>query len=421
MKVLLVGQGGREHALARALARSPRVDGLVAAPGNAGIADVADCRPARPSDTSALLELVDRERPDLVVVGPEGPLVEGLVDELESRGVPAFGPRRDAARLEGSKAWAKELCERHGIPAPRSQAFTDLDDAAAFLDELEPPYVVKADGLAAGKGVVVAADREEAVHALKERLVDRAFGESGERVLIEEHLVGREVSAFALTDGRTVLPIGLAQDFKRALDGDEGPNTGGMGAFAPVPWAEGHLPAIEDILRGTVRALAAEGVEYRGVVYAGLMVTADGPQVLEYNCRFGDPETQALLPRLRSDLADALRATAEGRLEEAAVEWSPEACVTVVLASGGYPGEYRTGHPVSGLEAIGEAEDVAAFHAGTALRDGRVVTAGGRVLAVSALGRDVAEARARAYEACSLVSFEGMHYRSDIAKEAADG
>ncbi|HEX9823375.1 MAG TPA: phosphoribosylamine--glycine ligase [Actinomycetota bacterium] len=421
MRVLLVGQGGREHALAWGLARSARVDSLVVAPGNAGTAELAENRAVDPGDVRGMVDLALAVRADLVVVGPEAPLVDGLVDELEAAGIAAFGPRRDAARIEGSKAWAKEVCERGGVPVARSRTFTALGEATAYLDELPPPFVVKADGLAAGKGVVVTDDRDEAMRALKASLVDRVFGEAGARVLVEEHLEGREVSAFALTDGKTVLPLVLARDYKRALDGDLGPNTGGMGAHSPVPFAEPHRPAIEAILRDSVAGMAASGIEYRGLLYAGLMLTADGPKVLEFNCRFGDPETQVLVPRLASDLAEALEAAATGRLSEVTLRWSPEACVTVVLASGGYPGAYATGLPIDGLEDAAALPGAHVFHAGTDRREGRVVTAGGRVLAVSGLGPDLADARRRAYEACSLLSFDGMHHRRDIAKEVAGG
>jgi phosphoribosylamine--glycine ligase len=420
VKVLLVGSGGREHALAWGLSRGPGVERILVAPGNAGVEDIAERHPVDATDVPALVELARSERVDLVVVGPEAPLVDGLVDALEAAGIAAFGPRREAARIEGSKSWAKEVCEAGGVPVARSRTFTSFDEAAAYLEELPAPYVVKADGLAAGKGVVVTDDRAEAERALKERLVDRVFGEAGASVLVEEHLEGEEVSAFALTDGKTVLPLVLARDFKRASDGDEGPNTGGMGAHSPVPFAEPHLPEIERILRDSVAGMAASGVEYRGLLYAGLMLTADGPKVLEFNCRFGDPETQVVVPRLRSDLAEALSAAATGRLSEVSLEWSAEACVTVVMASGGYPGDYGTGLPIEGLDQVA-GPDVVVFHAGTERREGRVVTAGGRVLAVSGLGPDVAAARGRAYEACSLLSFEGMHYRRDIAKEVVGG
>ncbi|MFB3737799.1 MAG: phosphoribosylamine--glycine ligase [Candidatus Velamenicoccus archaeovorus] len=422
MKVLVVGGGGREHALAWRLARDATVDRVVAAPGNAGIAREATCLPVAADDVRGIVRLVERESIDLTVVGPEGPLVAGLVDELEAAGHRVFGPTRQGARIEGSKAWTKELCARYGIPAARSQAFTDLGEAMASLDALEPPYVVKADGLAAGKGVVIAERRDEAVAALRAALVDRVFGEAGATVLLEEHLEGPEVSAFALTDGRTVLPLAMAQDFKRVGDGDTGPNTGGMGAYSPVPFVDGaDADRIRDeILVRAVRAMASEGVRYRGVLYAGLMLTAEGPKLLEFNARFGDPETQAVIPRLRSDLGELLLACVDGTLGDRRVAWSPEACVTVVLTSGGYPGEYRTGVPVDGLDDGSDRDGVAVFHAGTTERGGRVVTSGGRVLAVSALGRDLAEARARAYERCRGISFEGMRYRGDIAQRVAE-
>jgi phosphoribosylamine---glycine ligase len=423
MRVLVVGQGGREHAIVWRLAQNPTVDRLFAAPGNAGIEEVASCVHVAATDIPGIVELVDREGIDLTVVGPESPLVAGLVDELDRHGFRAFGPTAAAARLEGSKAWAKELCEKHGIPAPRSRSFTEPGEAVDYLDSLAPPYVVKADGLAGGKGVTIAAKREEAVRAIEDRLVRRSFGKAGARVLVEEHLTGREVSAVALTDGRAVLPLMLARDYKRALDGDEGPNTGGMGAYSPVPFvdAETQSHVVEDILKATVAALDAEGIRYQGALYAGLMLTAEGPKVLEFNCRLGDPETQAVLPRLTSDLGESLLACVEGNLGVYRLGWSPSACVTVVLASGGYPDEHRTGLPITGLNEAAAVPDVTVFHAGTARRDGKVVTAGGRVLAVSALGEDLADARRRAYEAASLISFDGMRYRTDIAKEAARG
>jgi phosphoribosylamine---glycine ligase len=423
MRVLVVGQGGREHALVWRLSQNPTVDRLFAAPGNAGIEEVASCVHAAATDIPGIVELVDREGVDLTVVGPETPLVAGLVDELDRHGFRAFGPSADAARIEGSKAWAKELCEKHGIPAPRSRSFTEAGEAIDYLDGLEPPYVVKADGLAAGKGVSIAATRDDAVRAIEDRLVRMSFGKAGARVLVEEHLTGKEVSAVALTDGRAVLPLMLAQDYKRAFDGDEGPNTGGMGAYSPVPFvdAESQSHIVEDILKAAVSAMDAEGIRYQGALYAGLMLTSDGPKVLEFNCRLGDPETQAVLPRLTSDLGESLLACVEGNLGVYRLGWSPLACVTVVLASGGYPDEHQTGLPISGLNEAVALPNVTVFHAGTARRDGKVVTAGGRVLSVSALGDDLADARRRAYEAASLISFEGIHYRTDIAKEAAGG
>ncbi len=421
MRILVVGGGGREHALVWKLAQNPTVDRLFAAPGNAGIAREATCVPVASHDLRGIVELVERENIDLTVVGPEAPLVGGLVDELELAGRRVFGPHREAARIEGSKAWTKDLCRRYGIPAARSGAFSEVEPALEYLDSLEPPYVIKADGLAAGKGVVIAEDRSEAVLAIRACLVDRVFGEAGATVVVEEHLTGSEVSAFALTDGREVLPLVMAQDFKRVGDGDRGPNTGGMGSYSPVPEVDEATAARiwDEILSRAVRAMETEGVRYRGVLYAGLMLTDDGPKVLEFNCRFGDPETQAILPRLRSDLGELLLACVEGNLSNYRALFSPETCVTVVIASGGYPGEFRTGVEVHGLDDAEAVEGVLVFHAGTALREGRVVTAGGRVLAVSALGATAAEARARAYEACSRIFFEGMLYRRDIAERVA--
>lgn len=396
---------------------------MVAAPGNAGIARLARCEPVAADDVADQVALAEREGVDLVVVGPEMPLVSGLVDALAERGITAFGPTAAGARLEGSKAWAKELCLRHGIPTGRAEITDDVTRAMVLLEAFDPPYVVKADGLAGGKGVTVASTRAAAVRAIEACLVDRTFGSAGHRVVIEEHLDGREVSLLALTDGRAVVPLEPARDFKRVGDADAGPNTGGMGAYSPVPFVGRAVRAriVEDVVEPTVRAMADEGVPYRGVLYAGLMLTAAGPRVLEFNARFGDPETQAILPRLDADLGEVLLACAEGRLHEAKAAWSSEACVSVILASGGYPGEYRTGLPVEGLDRAGNLDKTVVFHAGTAIRDGTVVTAGGRVLAVSALGNDVAEARGRAYEAASLISFEGMHHRTDIAEEAAGG
>jgi phosphoribosylamine--glycine ligase len=421
LRVLVVGGGGREHALAWALARSPLVDDLLAAPGNAGIDEIARTFPVKTEDVAGIVELVEREGVDLTVVGPEAPLVSGLADALAERGRLTFGPTAAAARIEGSKVWAKELCLRHDIPTGRAEVVDDVTRALMLLDSFDPPYVVKADGLAAGKGVVVTGDREEAVQAIEAALVDRAFGAAGDRVLLEEHLAGREVSALALTDGAAVIPLVLAQDYKRALDGDAGPNTGGMGAYSPVPFVDRTIEARirTEVLEPAVRALAAEGILYRGVLYAGLMLTDDGPKVLEFNARFGDPEAQAIVPRLRSDLAETAVAVAEGSLSGTTLDWTSEASVTVVLASGGYPGPYGTGVEIRGLESATNLPGVTVFHAGTDRRDGRVVTAGGRVLAVSAVGRDLAAARDGAYGACALIDFEGKHHRTDIAMEVA--
>jgi phosphoribosylamine--glycine ligase len=423
VRILIVGGGGREHALCWRLAQSPSVDRLYAAPGNAGIAELATLVHVSAGDIPGLVEFAERESIDLTVVGPEAPLVAGLADEMESRGMPVFGPSREAARIEGSKVWARELCERHGIPAPRSRAFEDLESAMAFLSELSPPYVIKADGIAAGKGVVVAEDEGVARTALEAALVHRVFGDAGVKVLVEEYLEGTEVTAMALTDGRAVRQLALARDYKRARDDDEGPNTGGMGAYSPVPSAGGDIEAEieEKVLGPAVRALDEEGIRYRGVLYGGLMLTKEGPKVLEFNCRFGDPEAQVVLPRVVVNFPELLLACLEGNLSHYQVSWTEAACVGIVLASAGYPGPVQTGKAISGLAEAAALSDVQVFHAGTARRDGKVVTAGGRVLTVAALGKDHDEARSRAYEACSQISFDGMANRSDVAAEASRG
>jgi phosphoribosylamine--glycine ligase len=420
-RVLVVGSGGREHALAWRLARDPSVTELLAAPGNPGIARHATCVPVAADDLHGLVALAEREDVDLTVVGPEGPLVAGLADRLFERRRAVFGPSAAAARLEGSKAWAKDVCERHGIPAARSRSSTSMSEAVDALDAFGAPYVVKADGLAAGKGVVITEDRSEAVRAIERSLVEDAFGDAGSTVVVEEHLRGREVSAFALADGSTAVPLGFAQDFKRVDDDDAGPNTGGMGAYAPVPFVnDATADRIRtDVLERTVSAMAAEGVAYRGVLYAGLMLTEAGPMVLEFNCRFGDPESQAILPLLASEPATLFRACAEGALGAIAADLRAEACVTVVVASAGYPGPVRPGLEIAGLNEAEHVDGVTVFHSGTAERQGRVVTAGGRVLSVSGSGSSIAEARDRAYEAVGRVSFEGMHHRTDIAALAA--
>ena len=422
MRVLVVGGGGREHALVWRLAQSPTVDKLFAAPGNAGIARDAECLAIGADDVPGMLDLVDRERIDLTVIGPEVPLVAGLADALLERGQLVFGPTRDAARIEGSKAWAKDLCLRYGVPTGGAIVAMTMAEATDALDAFGPPYVIKADGLAAGKGVAIVDERREAVAALETCLVDGVFGPAGTKVLVEEHLSGREVSAFALTDGRSVLPLTMAQDFKRVGDGDTGPNTGGMGAYSPVPFVDEATQELiwDQVLRSTVRAMGSEGIRYQGVLYAGLMVTDEGPKVLEFNCRFGDPETQVVIPRLRSDLAELCLASAEGNLSAYRVTLAPEACVTVVLASGGYPDEYATGVPIRGLAEAGAVPNALVFHAGTAEQQGTVVTSGGRVLSVSGLGDDLAEARDQAYEACARISFQGMHHRRDIGARAAE-
>ncbi len=420
MRVLIVGSGGREHALAWKLSQSPALTRLYAAPGNPGIATVAECVPISAEAIPGLVAFAERERIGLTVVGPEVPLALGLADALEERKLPCFGPSRHAARIESSKAFAKDLMARHGIPTAHARSFTNPADATRHARFLGPPLVVKADGLAAGKGVTVCRDEASALEAIDQLMIKKIFGAAGETVVIEECLEGEEASFFALTDGRQVLPLDAAQDHKAVFDGDRGPNTGGMGAYSPAPIVSGALAdeVMEKIVTPTVRALAEAGHPYRGVLYAGLMLTANGPKALEFNARFGDPETQPLLLRIEDDLLPLLHATATGDSLPKSVRFSRKAAVCVVVASGGYPGEYVTGKPISGVEAAQAIPGVVVFHAGTTMRDGQLLTAGGRVLGVTALGRTIGDAITQAYEAVSKIHFDGMHYRSDIGRRA---
>ena len=422
MKVLLLGSGGRESALAWSLSRSPSVSELVVAPGNPGIATLAETAPCDIEDVSAVAALVETVAPRLVFVGPEAPLVAGVADVLTERGTPVFGPSAAAARIEGSKSFAKELMERAGIATAAWRSFTEVREATRYLDELGPPYVIKADGLAAGKGVVVTEDRDAALRALDERLVEGRFGEAGRSVVIEEFLDGQETSLIALCDGSDVVACEPAQDYKRVRDDDRGPNTGGMGSYSPVPACppETARQIVDEVIRPLVKQTREDGAPFVGALYAGLALTSKGPKVVEFNVRFGDPETQAILPRLRSDLGAAALAAATGELKGVELEWSADACVTVVVASGGYPGKHSTGHEIFGLEDAAAVSGAVVFHAGTTATEGRVVTSGGRVLAVSALGQSFAEARARAYEAVSFIDFERKHVRTDIGLRAQE-
>ena len=417
MKILLIGSGGREHALAWSISGSALTESLVIAPGSDAMAALGRCANVAADDLDGLLALAEAERPDLVVVGPEAPLVAGLVDRLEDAGIPAFGPSAAAAQLEGSKAFAREACARFGIHQPGFTVCTDIGSARAAIAATGGACVVKADGLAAGKGVVVADTAAEAEEAAAEML-DGRFGDAGATLLVEERITGPEASLFALVDGADVLFMGSAQDHKRAYDGDKGPNTGGMGAVSPSPRLTDALQqqVMDEIVRPLARGMADEGTPYRGILYVGLMLTGDGPQVIEFNCRLGDPEAQVILPRLRSDLVAAMLATVEGTLGHVSLRWDERSAVTVVMAAKGYPGDYEKGSVISGTKAAETSEDVMLFHAGTKIYEAGTVTAhGGRVLAVTGLGDDAGAARSNAYAAVDTIDWPGGFCRRDIA------
>jgi len=416
--MLIVGGGGREHALAWKIAQSPRVTALFTAPGNPGIARHAVCVPLTADALDGLVAFARRERIDLTVVGPEAPLVAGLADRLLDAGLAVFGPIAPAAAIEGSKAFAKDLMARNAIPTARFATFDDPARARGYCREVGPPLVVKADGLAGGKGATVCRTLADADEAVAECMERAAFGAAGATVVVEEFLSGEEVSFFALANGADALPLAAAQDHKTVFDGDQGPNTGGMGAYSPVASFDAAMErrVMDTIVRPTIAALAKEGAPYRGVLYVGLMLTAEGPKVIEFNCRFGDPECQALVVRVPGDLVPLLVAAAHGGPWPEVGPWSTRASVCVVLASGGYPGKYGTGAAIEGVESAETAPGVTVFHAGTALREGRLVTAGGRVLGVTAVAGDLATAIARAYGAVGAIRFEGMHYRRDIGR-----
>ena len=423
MQILLIGGGGREHALAWKLAQSAQVEKIWAAPGNPGIAAVekCECVELNLNDLDAVADFAEEHGIDLTVVGPEATLVAGIADVFASRGLAVFGPSKAAAQLEGSKAFAKNIMAKYDIPTAFFKVCEDIETAKAYVKEKGAPIVIKADGLAAGKGVVVAMTEAEALEAIDEMMGEQhKFGGAGARVVIEEFMQGEEASLLAFTDGEHIVPMIASQDHKRAFDGDKGPNTGGMGTYAPAPVLTDilRLRAVEKILKPIVAAMKAEGMPYKGCLYAGLMVCGDEVKVVEFNCRFGDPETQVVLPLLDGDLAEIMLACATGGLDKVDIGWKDKATVCVVLASGGYPESYKNGYPISGLDKAGALADTVVFHAGTKISDGSVVTAGGRVLGVTAGGKDIAEAQERAYKAVSLISFTNMQYRKDIAWRA---
>ncbi len=417
MRVMVVGGGAREHTLVWKLSLSKKVKQIYVAPGNAGTAQIAANLDISPANLDALTRAAKDNKIDLVMVGPEAPLAAGIVNKLQSLGIPAFGPTREAALIESSKVFAKRLMHKYGIPCAKDAVFTSFKEAEAYVKKQPIPVVIKADGLAAGKGAIVAESMDEALKALSDIMEKRVFGDAGNQVLVEECLVGRETSLLAFTDGVTVVPLVTARDYKRAHDYDKGQNTGGMGCYSPSKFLdkESSNKAIKTIVEPVVKAMAQEEKPYKGVLYAGLMLTADGPKVLEFNARFGDPETQVQLPLLKSDLVDIMMAVVDGKLAKAKVEWDNGACVGVVMASGGYPGSYKQGFPITGLDKIDS--DILVFHAGTKLDGGKVCTAGGRVLTVVSTGKTIAEAREEVYLNLPRISFENCHYRKDIAAE----
>jgi len=424
MRILVIGSGGREHALVWKIAQSKLVDKIFCAPGNGGTALQAENIDIRADDIAGLVRFGRREKIDLTVVGPEVPLTLGIADEFEKCRLPVFGPNKAAAAMEGSKVFSKELMRTYGVPTADFKVFGEAGAACAYIEKAGAPCVVKADGLAAGKGVIVAKTVDEAKAAVRQIMEGRVFGPAGDRVIVEECLTGQEASILVLTDSKDVIPLATSQDHKRIFDNDEGPNTGGMGAYSPAPVV---TPALFDeimkkIVYRTIDGLVKEGITYRGILYAGVMLTKDGPKTLEFNARFGDPETEAILPRMTSDIVEAMLAAASGNLGKFAraggLAWQTRPCVCVVCAAEGYPGEYKKGLPVSGLDAAGAMQDVMIFHAGTKKKDAGIVTGGGRVLCVSALGAAIRDARDKAYQAVGKIHFEGMQYRTDIATKA---
>jgi phosphoribosylamine--glycine ligase len=421
MKILVIGSGGREHALVWKLKQSSSVDRIFCAPGNAGTAAIAEDVAIPATDLPQLLRFAKQNDVGLTVVGPDDPLAMGIVDLFIADKLRIFGPTKSAARLESSKIFAKELMRAQNVPTAQARTFSDSKEALGYCDELKFPVVIKADGLALGKGVIIAPDVATAKSTIEAMMNEARFGDAGRRIVIEELLCGTECSLHALVDGKNYRLLESARDHKRAFDGDEGPNTGGMGAFSPADNWDAQLQSQFEskMMQPLLRGLSKEGIAYRGLLYPGLMITSDGARVLEFNCRFGDPETQALLPRMKSDLLPLLEATIDGKIDDHSIDWDKRVSVTVVLASAGYPGKYETGKMISGLDEAAKLEGIQIFHAGTKITDNQVVTAGGRVLAVTALGSTIADARDRAYAAASRIQFEGCHYRRDIALSAA--
>ncbi|MBU1912392.1 MAG: phosphoribosylamine--glycine ligase [Candidatus Omnitrophica bacterium] len=420
MKILVVGSGGREHAIVWKLSQSKKVEKIFCAPGNGGIKEIAELVDIKSDDVQRLLDFAKKNKIDLTVVGPEAPLVKGIVDIFGKNGLKAFGPFKDVAMLEGSKVFSKNVMKKFGLATADFRVFDNPEDAKKYLKETGVPIVIKADGLAAGKGVIIPKTIEEGLKAIDSIMVERVFGDSGDKIIIEDCLEGEEASLLVFTDGKTIVPLESSQDHKRIFDNDKGPNTGGMGAYSPAPVVtKGILEdVVKSVFRPMIDGLRKEGKVYKGVLYAGLMMTEDGPMVLEFNVRFGDPETQAILPKLKSDLADIMMACVEGTLDKIDVKWEKSSCISVVCASKGYPDEYEKDKEIFGLKEAGKMKDVIVFHAGTKAKNGKILTSGGRVLGVTSLGKDIKSAKINAYKAVDCIKFEGMQYRKDIGDKA---
>jgi phosphoribosylamine--glycine ligase len=421
MRILVIGSGGREHALVWKIAQSKLADKIFCAPGNGGIAGIVECLDIKAEDIPKLLEFARKEKIDLTVVGPEAPLASGIVDEFRNYGLKIFGPVRKAAQLEASKVFAKELMAKYKVPTAAFRIFQDVQGAHKYIDKIGAPCVIKADGLAAGKGVIVAKSADDAKQAVSAMMQEKIFGDAGNKIIIEECLEGQEASIVVITDSKEVIALVSSQDHKRVFDNDQGPNTGGMGAYSPAPVVTSALfkEILDKIVYRTIDGLVKEGIDYQGVLYAGVMLTGQGPKALEFNVRFGDPETQAILPRLKSDLVETMLAASDGKLSRVRnLEWEPLACVCVVCASGGYPGNYEKGKEIFGLQEAAKLPGIVVFHAGTQLKNNKIVTSGGRVLGVTGLGNTIAEAIDKTYQAVEKINFQGMHYRRDIGKKA---